>query len=169
MKVMVGVARRGAPELLADLNRILPLRSMELLLVHVIDNGARGEIDLSRGRLLPRTMPRHRLHAIENAERQAAKAALDEAAAAAEALGARGETLTADGEPGRVMSLLAQERGCDLVALRVREDPRTEAGPLSPARATRRREGTSGTAASRTTATTAVSNSGNGGVGRRGS
>ncbi|MDQ6920880.1 MAG: universal stress protein [Candidatus Dormibacteraeota bacterium] len=132
MKVMVGVARRGAPELLADLNRILPLRSMELLLVHVIDNGARGEIDLSRRRLLPRTMPRHRLHAIQDAERQAAKAALDEAAAAAEALGALGETLTADGEPGPVMSLLAQERGCDLVALRVREDPRTErAGPHS--------------------------------------
>lgn len=132
MKVMVGVARRGAPELLADLNRILPLRRMELLLVHVIDNGARGEIDLSRGRLLPRTMPRHRLHAIEDAERQAAKAALDEAAAAAEALGARGETVTAEGEPGRVLSLLAQERGCDLVTLRVREDPHMErAGPHS--------------------------------------
>jgi len=132
MRVMVGVARRGAPELLEDLDRLLPLRDMELLLVHVIDNGARGEIGLARGRLLPRPIPPHRLRTIGDAERQGAELALDEAVGAAASLGARAETVVAEGEPGRVISTLAEARRCDLVALTVREDRGAEqAGPHS--------------------------------------
>jgi nucleotide-binding universal stress UspA family protein len=122
MRVLVGVARRGAPELLEDLDRLLPIRDMELLLVHVIDNGARGEIELARGRLLPRPMPPHRLRTLGDAERHAAQQALEEAVRAAASLGARTETAVAEGEPGRVISRLAEVRVCDLVALTVRED-----------------------------------------------
>ncbi len=50
---LVGVAERGAPTLLAELAGILPLPGAELLLAHVIDNGVRGELDITRGRCRP--------------------------------------------------------------------------------------------------------------------
>src|SRR5207302_4138683 len=80
MRILIGVAERGAPELLAELDRLVSLLDSELVLVHVIDNGARGEMDLARGRLLPRPIPKHRLRAIGEAERRAAELALEEAA-----------------------------------------------------------------------------------------
>jgi nucleotide-binding universal stress UspA family protein len=132
MRILVGVAERGAPELLADLHRVVPLRGAELLLAHVIDNGARGEIDLARGRLLPRPLPHHRLRSIGEAERRAAMSALEEAAAAAVALGAATETIVGEGEPGRLLSRLAGERDCHLVAVASRADRRDERpGPHS--------------------------------------
>ncbi|MDQ6920094.1 MAG: universal stress protein [Candidatus Dormibacteraeota bacterium] len=132
MRILVAVAERGTPELLAGLDRLVPLRGSELLLVHVIDNGARGEMELARGRLLPRPIPKHRLRAIGEAERRAAELALDEAATAAESLGAMPETLAAAGEPGRVVSRLAGERSCDLVAVSARVDRQHERpGPHS--------------------------------------
>jgi hypothetical protein len=123
MRILVGVAERGAPELLAELDRLVPLRGSELVLLHVIDNGARGEMDLARGRLLPRPMPKHRLRAIGDAERRAAELALDEVATVAKSLGAMPEALSAEGEPGRVVSRLAWERSCDLVAVSNTSDP----------------------------------------------
>jgi nucleotide-binding universal stress UspA family protein len=98
----------------------------------VIDNGARGDMELARGRLLPRPIPEHRLRAIGEAERRAAELALEEAASAAESLGARAETLAAEGEPGRVLSRIAGERATDLVAVGVRVDRReVRPGPKS--------------------------------------
>jgi nucleotide-binding universal stress UspA family protein len=132
MRLLVGIADRGGPELLAELDRLLPLAGREVVLVHVIDNGARGDMHLARGRLVQRPMPLHRLQSIGEAERQAAEVTLQEAAAAATARGARAETVVAEGEPGRVISELAARRGCRLVAVSAREDRRAERpGPRS--------------------------------------
>ncbi len=116
----MGIDLRGGPVLLNALDRLLPLSGQETVLVHVIDNGMRGELDLARGRLLPRPLPHHHLRAITEAEREAAQAALDEAARAAEALGAVPRTVLAEGEPGRVLSRLAAELGCHLVVVAAR-------------------------------------------------
>lgn len=132
MRIVVGVAERGAPGLLAELARILPLSGAELLLAHVIDNGVRGELDLTRGRLLPRPLPPHRLRSIGEAERQAASAAVAESAEAVRALGVRAETVIAEGEPGRMLCRLAEERRCGLVVVAVRVDRSFEpSGPRS--------------------------------------
>jgi nucleotide-binding universal stress UspA family protein len=132
MRILIGVAERGAPELLSDLDRVVRLQSVELLLAHVIDSGVRGEIDLSRGRLLSRPLPAHRLRSIGEAERRAAGTAVEEAAMAASSLGGVPETVIAEGEPGRVLCRLAGERGCDLVAVASRVDRARETpGPHS--------------------------------------
>jgi nucleotide-binding universal stress UspA family protein len=132
VRVLVGVAEHGAPGLLAEIDRLIPLDGQELLLVHVIDNGMRGEIDLARGRLLHRPMPHHRLRAIGEAERRAAEAALREAAEVAARFGATAETVAAEGEPGRVVAGIAAQRGCQLVAVASRVDRRDERpGPHS--------------------------------------
>jgi nucleotide-binding universal stress UspA family protein len=132
MRILIGVAERGAPELLAELDRLVPLRGTELVLVHVIDNGARGEMDLARGGLLSRPMPRHRLRSIGEVERRVAELALDEAATVAKSFGARPEALSAEGEPGRVVSRLAEEHSSDLVAVAARVDRHRERpGPHS--------------------------------------
>ncbi|MDQ6791680.1 MAG: universal stress protein [Candidatus Dormibacteraeota bacterium] len=132
MRILVGVAEHGAPQLLAELDRLVSLLDTDLVLVHVIDNGARGEMGLARGRLLPRPIPKDRLRAIGEAERRAAELALEEAATAAKSLAARPDTLAAEGEPGRVVSRLAEERSCDLVASAARADLRNERpGPRS--------------------------------------
>jgi nucleotide-binding universal stress UspA family protein len=132
MRLLAGIAASGGLEPLGELDHLLSLRDQELVLVHVIDNSARGEMDLARGRLLPRPLPPHRLREIGQAERQAADATLREAAAAASALGARPETVVAEGEPGRVISELAARRGCELVAVTAREDRGVERpGPRS--------------------------------------
>ncbi len=132
MRILVGVAELGAPELLAELDRLVPFLDNELVLVHVIDSGARGEMDLARGRLLPRPIPQHRLRTIDEAERRAAELALAEAAMAAKSFGAKPETLAAEGEPGRVVSRLAGERNCDLVAVSARVERQHERpGPHS--------------------------------------
>jgi nucleotide-binding universal stress UspA family protein len=132
MRILVGVAERGGPELLGELDRLLSLRGSELVLAHVIDTGARGEVKLARGHLLPRPLPPHRLRAIGEAERQAADATLKEAAEAARALGAGAETVAAEGEPGRVVARMAEERACALVVVGARVNRRDEPpGPHS--------------------------------------
>lgn len=122
MRILVGVAERGAPELLAELDRVRPLREDEVLLAHVIDNGMRGEVELHRGHLMPRPLPQHRARAIGEAEREAARLAAEEAAGVAVRLAARVEVSVEEGEPGRVLSRLAELRGCDLVAVAARVD-----------------------------------------------
>jgi nucleotide-binding universal stress UspA family protein len=120
MRILVAIAERGGPELLAELDQVLSVRGIELVLAHVIDTGARGETELARGHLLPRPIPPHRLRAIGEAERQAAGAVLNEATEAAQALGAAAETVVAEGEPGRVVASLATERECMLVVVGAR-------------------------------------------------
>ncbi|HEY4027047.1 MAG TPA: universal stress protein [Candidatus Dormibacteraeota bacterium] len=132
MRVIVGI-ERGAPELLAELDRLLPLRRNELVLAHVVDSGARGELERARGWLpRPRPLPPHRVRAIGEAERQAAAATLHEAAEAARALGADPEVVAAEGEPGRVLARLGEERRCSLVVVGARVDRQAESqGPHS--------------------------------------
>lgn len=133
MRILVGVAERGAPELLAELDGVLPLRGHELVLAHVIDTGARGELERERGRLHPpRPLPLHRMRLIGESERQAAAAALEEAALEARALGAEIDSVAAEGEPGRVLARLAEERGCMLTVVGARVGGRDEPpGPRS--------------------------------------
>ena len=132
MRILVGIAERGGPELLGELDRLLSLSGTDLLLAHVIDTGARGEVELARGHLLPRPLPPHRLRAIGEAERQAAQAALKEAAEAGRALGVDADTVVAEGEPGRVVVRMAEERACALVAVGARVNRRDEPpGPHS--------------------------------------
>jgi nucleotide-binding universal stress UspA family protein len=60
-----------------------------------------------------------------------AEAALKEAAGAARALGADVETVAAEGEPGRVLARLADERACALVVVGASVDRREQLGPHS--------------------------------------
>jgi len=136
--VLVGIDLRGGPILLNALNHLLPLSGQEVVLAHVIDNGMRGELRLARGRLLPRPLPPHHLRAITEAEREAARAALDEAARAAEALGAISHLVLAEGEPGRVLSRLVAEEGCHLAVVAARGGRGPEPpGPRSVGRTAR--------------------------------
>jgi nucleotide-binding universal stress UspA family protein len=131
MRVLVGIDLRGGPELLQRLHRLLPLQGGELVLAHVIDNGARGEMDLARGWLVHRPMPRHHRRQVDEAEREAAREALEEAARAARRLGAAAETVVAEGEPGRVLAILAAGRGCELAVVAARSVREGEVGPHS--------------------------------------
>jgi nucleotide-binding universal stress UspA family protein len=117
MRILLGVASQGAPELLRALDPLVSLSRQELVLVHVLDNGAREEMELAGGRLRSRPIPRHRLRKIGEAERQAARAALDEAVEVALALGALPETLVEEGEPGAVLCRRIEERGCELAVV----------------------------------------------------
>lgn len=92
MQILLGVASRGAPELLRALDPLVSLSGQELLLVHVMQNGERVEMDLAR-------------------------AALDGAVEVALALGALPETLVEEGDPGRVLCRLIEERDCELAAV----------------------------------------------------
>ena len=132
MRILVGVASRGAPELLRALDPLLSLSGQELVMVHVLDNGAREEMELAGGRLRSRPIPRHRLRKIGEAERQAARAALDEAVEVALALGALPETLVEEGEPGATLCRRIEERDCDLAVVAPDADLRAiRAGPKS--------------------------------------
>lgn len=117
MRILVGVASRGAPELLRALDPLVSVSGQELVLVHVLDNGAREEMELAGGRLRSRPIPRHRLREIAEAERQAARAALDEAVEVALALGALPETLVEEGEPGAILCRRIEECDCDLAVV----------------------------------------------------
>lgn len=133
MRILAGIAERGGPDLLAELDGLLPLHGNELVLVHVVDNGARGELERTRGRVHPpRPLPPHRLRVIGEAERQAAAAALEEASDAARSRGSAVQTIATEGEPGRQLARLAQELGCRLVVMGARVDRRREVpGPHS--------------------------------------
>lgn len=124
MRVLIGVGERSGAELVAELDRLVPLRGHEVVLVHVIDTGVRGELGLLRGRHHPsRPMPRHRAAAVGEAERAVAAGAIAEARAAAEHRGAMvAAAVVGEGEPGRLVAALAADDRCALVAVAVREE-----------------------------------------------
>ncbi|WP_338182079.1 universal stress protein [Candidatus Dormiibacter inghamiae] len=118
--MLIAVSEVGAgPELEAALTSVR-LAGHTLLLAHVIDNGARGELDLIRSRLLGRPLPGHRLRDIGAAERDAATSILGEAATVAERLGAGCETWLGEGEPGRELVRLAAGGRCELIVIGAR-------------------------------------------------
>jgi nucleotide-binding universal stress UspA family protein len=135
MRLLIGIGERSGARLIAELDRILPLRGQEVVLAHVIDTGARGELGLLRERRHPaRPMPGRRARDIGDAERDAAARALAEARAAAERVGAKVVAgVIGEGEPGRLVSALAADHHCLLVALASREErsPDEKAGPHS--------------------------------------
>ncbi len=130
--VLVAVSEVGAgPELEAALASVR-LAGRTLLLAHVIDNGARGDMELIRGRFLGRPLPGHRLRDIGAAERDAATSILAEAATVAERLGAGCETWLGEGEPGRELVRLAAGGGCELIVIGARPpEPELRPGPHS--------------------------------------
>jgi nucleotide-binding universal stress UspA family protein len=107
----------------------VPLRGNELVLAHVIDTGVRGEMGLERGRHLSRPIPRQRLRQVGEAEQEAAAEALDEARAVVGRLGASASSEIGEGEPGRILSSLAAERGCGLVVVASRLHRENGPGP----------------------------------------
>ncbi len=122
--VVVGVgetnpeyALRGLREVLGDLPR-------PLLLCHVIDNGARGELGLAHGFGPHRRHPGHHARAVAQAERDAATAILADASRGA----AGSETRVEEGEPGRVLCRVAAESGAGLLVVGARNGP----GPDAP-------------------------------------
>ena len=132
MRILVGVASRGAPELLRALDPLVSVSGQEWSWFTCWTTGAREEMELAGGRLRSRPIPRHRLREIAEAERQAARAALDEAVEVALALGALPETLIEEGEPGRILCRRIEERDCDLGRGGARRRPkRDQAGPKS--------------------------------------
>lgn len=135
MRLLIGIGERGGAQLLGEVDRILPLRGQELVLAHVIDTGARGELGLLRERHHPaRPMPGRRARDIGDAERDAAARALAEAGAVAERLSAQVVArVVGEGEPGRLVSALAADHRCVLVAVASREErsPDEKRGPHS--------------------------------------
>jgi nucleotide-binding universal stress UspA family protein len=138
MRLLVGVAEQGGAELVSELDRLIPLRDHEVLLAHVIDTGVRGEIGLERARFMAGPLPRRRARQVGEAEQEAASAALAEARAPLRELGVRVSTEIGEGEPGRVLSALAAERGCALVVVASRPHRGAERpGPHSVGRTAR--------------------------------
>ncbi|MBO0746637.1 MAG: universal stress protein [Candidatus Dormibacteraeota bacterium] len=122
--VVVGVGESNPAHAVHGLRETLGEDAGPLLLCHVIDNGARGELGMGRGFGPHRRHPGHHARAVVQAERDAAAAILSEAARAA----ARSETRVEEGEPGRVLCRLAGEVGAALLAVGARNGP----GPDSP-------------------------------------
>ncbi len=118
--VLIAVSGVGARGELEAAQVSLRLAGRTLLLAHVIDNGARGELALIRGRFLGRPLPDHRLHAIGAAERDAATLILGEAATVAARMGAVWETWLGEGEPGRELVRLAAGGDCELMVIGAR-------------------------------------------------
>ncbi len=70
MRILVGVAERGAPELLAELDGIVPPRGHELVLAHGIDTGVAASSNGSPTGSIRRDPCRRTGCAIGEAERQ---------------------------------------------------------------------------------------------------
>lgn len=122
--VVVGVGESDPAHALGGLRETLGALPSPLLLCHVIDNGARGELGLARGFGPHRRPPGHRARAVAQAERDAAAAILSEAARAAPG----NQTQVEEGEPGRVLCRLAAELGAALLVVGARQGP----GPDAP-------------------------------------
>ncbi|MGH7920434.1 MAG: universal stress protein [Candidatus Dormibacteraceae bacterium] len=114
--VLIGVGEVNPGHALRGLATTLGAGSRELLLCHVVDNGARGEMGMAHGFGPHRALGGHRARAVLDAEREAAAGILEEAAR--EAPGAA--RIVEEGEPGRVLCRLARERGVTLVVVGAR-------------------------------------------------
>jgi len=130
--VLIAVGETGAESELQAARALVSLAGRTLLLAHVIDNGARGELQLMRGRFLGRPIPGHRLREIGSAERDAAASILAEATTLARRLGGGNESWLGEGEPGRELVRLAAARDCDLIVVGARpQAAKVRPGPHS--------------------------------------
>ncbi|MDQ6883881.1 MAG: universal stress protein [Candidatus Dormibacteraeota bacterium] len=132
MRILLGIDGTDTEGLLKELATILPLEDHELILAHIHDTGARGEMELLRGRFPGRPLPADRLERIGTAERARADGILEDSERAAHGL-ARTVGVHADaGEPGRLLVTIAAERPVDLVVVRARSGTGpVPAGPKS--------------------------------------
>jgi len=132
MLILLGIDGNDTEAMLNDLAALVPLQQRKLLLIHVHDTGARGEMELIRGRFPGRPLPADRLERIGAAERARAEGVLAEGEHAAHGL-ARTVAVHVDaGEPGRLLVTIAAERQVDLVVVGARSETRTvPAGPKS--------------------------------------
>lgn len=122
--VVVGVGEGNPGHALGGLREALGELPRPLLLCHVIDNGARGELGLAHGFGPHRRHPGHRARAVAQAERDAAAGVLSDAARAAPG----SETRVEEGEPGRLLCRVAASLGARLIVVGARNGP----GPDSP-------------------------------------
>jgi nucleotide-binding universal stress UspA family protein len=116
--VLVLVDGFHTQQLLESLNRLLPLRETELLLVYVQGPASRAGLDLVRRRPGGHRLPPHREHEVSRAELAGADTALAEAAQLASSLASRVETKQVRGEPGHAICDLALVSHSDLIAIR---------------------------------------------------
>lgn len=132
MRILLGIDGSDTRGMLTELATLLPLQEHELLLAHIHDTGARGEMELIRGRFPGRPLPVDRLERIGAAERARADGILEDGEHAAHGL-ARTVGVHADaGEPGRLLVTTAAERQVDLVVVGARSETGTvPAGPRS--------------------------------------
>lgn len=121
--VVVGVGENNPRHALRGLREVLEKPSGRLLLCHVIDNGARGELGLTHGFGPHRRQPGRHARQVLEAEREAAAAILEEAAADAPGSLTRLE----EGEPGRVLCRVAGEQGATLLVVGARNGPGADA------------------------------------------
>ena len=121
--VVVGVGEDNPGHALRGLQETLEQLPGTLLLCHVIDTGARGELGLTHGFGPHRRHPGHRARAVAQAERDAAKAILEEAAVDAPG----SQTRVEEGEPGRVLCRVAGEEGATLLVVGAGNGPGLDA------------------------------------------
>lgn len=129
MRLLVAIAELGSAELLAAVDRLLPLRGREVMLVHVIDTSPSSDLEGGRGYLPAHSLAPGRERVIGEAERRAARRVLEECRAVAVQLGATVAVGVGEGEPGRVLCALAAQHRCEVVAAASRASGRSVAGP----------------------------------------
>ncbi len=98
--------------------------AIDLILLHVVDDRPRRDVEAFRGPL--RRMAPERRREIDAAEESAGRAALAEAEAAARDAGAQVTSITTRlerGKPEQVIVALAREAYANMIALRPRERP----------------------------------------------
>jgi nucleotide-binding universal stress UspA family protein len=131
MRVLVLVDGLHTDELLESMARLLNLRDVEMLLVHVQGPGARAGLDMLQHQPRGHRRPPPRERELGEAEAMGSAAALAEAEAAARSLAATVETAQIRGEPGPAVCELARSSGVDLIAIRAGGRDQPPVGPKS--------------------------------------
>jgi len=119
MRILCAIGTRRGSEVIRQVAPITR-EGDELVLVHVIDEGPRHDLDRLRGPLHPHHEHREELDA---AEEEAGKAMLKEALAEAARLGLTASERLERGRPEHVVVELAGKTNAELVVLYARESP----------------------------------------------
>lgn len=128
MLILVAVDGYETEAIFAELTRVVPLEGNDLLFVYVQDTGVRGGMDLVRDRFHGRHLPAERAQTLSEAESEKADSILTEAAALAASKGVVVHMEAGRGEPGRMLTRLAEERRVSLIVI----GARSGAGELPP-------------------------------------
>jgi len=141
MRIICAIGRRGGPELIHRLTKIMGNKA-EYLLLHVIDTGPRHHLeDYLRGPL--HRSPHHgkpaREQAVQAAEETAGQATIRETLEAARNIGLNVSSSIERGRPEEIIVQVARERQADLIVIWAREGAvgRAPIGPASVGHTTR--------------------------------